>query len=104
MWQLIRQGVRWRPRERYALAMRGLDLAKVKSVKISFDPFYEDNAAIRYCVRSCLNNLFNFRYFWKTLGMPKVRMTNPKIKITYDIRNDRSPPFFDAEIGKLIIY
>lgn len=47
MWQHIRQGVRWRMRERYGLAVRGLDLAKVKSVKISLDPFYKDNLAIR---------------------------------------------------------
>lgn len=47
MWEHIRRGVRWIPRERYALAVRGLDLKPVKTLKISLDPFYKDTLALR---------------------------------------------------------
>ncbi|ETN69733.1 hypothetical protein NECAME_15119 [Necator americanus] len=88
MWQSIRYGVRWRPQERLALAIRALDLKSVKSVNISLDPLYPGNLSIRT--------------FWHSILSPKVRMTNPAVKVTAEIRNDRQPPFFVAllEDGK----
>lgn len=47
MWNEIRFGVRWRMRERMALAARGVNLENVKSVKISLDPFHEDTHSLR---------------------------------------------------------
>ncbi|VDK72941.1 unnamed protein product [Cylicostephanus goldi] len=47
MWQRIRYGVRWRPSERLALAVRALDLKSVKSVIISMDPLYPGNLSLR---------------------------------------------------------
>ncbi|KAI6183235.1 hypothetical protein M3Y97_00467300 [Aphelenchoides bicaudatus] len=84
MWEHIRRGVRWRINERYGLAVRGLNLSTVKAVKISLDPFYHDNLAMRQ--------------FWMQLSAPYTRATNPAIKVTHEIRNDRKPPFFDAQI------
>ncbi|KAL6733356.1 hypothetical protein Aduo_004007 [Ancylostoma duodenale] len=85
MWQRIRYGVRWRPDERLALAIRALDLKSVKSVNISFDPLYPGNLSIRT--------------FWHSILGPKVRMTNPAVKVTAEIRNDRQPPFFIAALN-----
>ncbi|CAJ0576488.1 unnamed protein product, partial [Mesorhabditis spiculigera] len=85
MWQQIRQGVRWNPSERFALACRGLDLKKVKSVEIAFDPCHPDTSALRK--------------FWEAISAPKVKLTNPAVRIKADIRNDRVPPHFVATLA-----
>ncbi|CAJ0960185.1 unnamed protein product, partial [Mesorhabditis belari] len=84
MWQRIRYGVRWVPRERFALACRGLNLAKVKTVDITFDPFHPSTRAIRS--------------FWEAISAPKIKMTNPSLRVKADIRNDQSSPFFVATL------
>jgi hypothetical protein len=38
------------------------------------------------------------------LSTPRIKSTNPATKVTYEIRNDRKPPFFDAQISKSIYY
>ncbi|KAE9419549.1 hypothetical protein Angca_006620 [Angiostrongylus cantonensis] len=84
MWQRIRYGVRWRPGERLALAIRALDLKSVKSVNISLDPLHHDTSSIRK--------------FWYSIMSPRVRLTNPSVKVAAEIRNDRQPPFFIATL------
>nr|CDJ88860.1 ATPase domain containing protein [Haemonchus contortus] len=84
MWQRIRYGVRWKPAERFALAARALDLKRVKSVDISLDPFHSGNESIRR--------------FWHSIMSPKVRLTNPTLKVSAEVRNDRQPPFFIATL------
>ncbi|KHJ75830.1 hypothetical protein OESDEN_24553, partial [Oesophagostomum dentatum] len=86
MWQRIRYGVRWKPDERLALAIRALNLKSVKTVNISLDPLYSGNLSIRT--------------FWHSILSPKVRLTNPAVKVSAQIRNDRQPPFFIATLGK----
>ncbi|VDN32684.1 unnamed protein product [Cylicostephanus goldi] len=39
-----------------------------------------------------------FRTFWHSIVSPKARLTNPAIKVTTEIRNDRRPPFFIATL------
>lgn len=92
MWERIRCGVRWRPRERAALAARALDLRKVKSVDISLDPFHPGNTSLRM--------------FWESILAPRIRMTNPQIKVKADVRNDRKPPYFVADLsdGQRLIF
>ncbi|KAK5969346.1 Mitochondrial Ribosomal Protein Large [Trichostrongylus colubriformis] len=85
MWQRIRYGVRWKPKERLDLAIRALDLKSVKSVEISLDPFHSGNRSIRA--------------FWYAIMGPKVRMTNPSLKVSAEVRNDRQPPYFMATLG-----
>ncbi|VDL69972.1 unnamed protein product [Nippostrongylus brasiliensis] len=84
MWQRIRYGVRWKPQERLALAIRALDMKSVKSVDISLDPLREGNHSVRK--------------FWHSIMTPKVRMTNPSLKVSAQIRNDRHPPYFVATL------
>ncbi|KAK6059786.1 hypothetical protein COOONC_02561 [Cooperia oncophora] len=85
MWQRIRYGVRWKPAERLALAARALDMKSVKSVDISLDPLHNGTASIRK--------------FWECIMSPKVRLTNPTLKVSAEVRNDRQPPFFIATLG-----
>uniref|UniRef100_A0A1I7XTB0 SEP domain-containing protein n=1 Tax=Heterorhabditis bacteriophora TaxID=37862 RepID=A0A1I7XTB0_HETBA len=100
MWQNIRYGVRWNPSERLALAIRGMDLKSVKNIEISLDPFHPGNQAIRYVMihfpTFLLTQFFLCRTFWHSVMTPKVRQTNPTLKVKADIRNDRHPPFFVA--------
>ncbi|CAI4222028.1 unnamed protein product [Auanema sp. JU1783] len=84
MWQSIRYGVRWNPAERLALASRGLNLSKVKAIDISMDPFHTGNHSLRT--------------FWHSISSPRVRMTNPTVKVKTEIRNDRQDPFFIATL------
>ncbi|CAO4363830.1 unnamed protein product [Caenorhabditis nigoni] len=80
LWSKIRYGVRWNPAERLALATRALNLQKVKSIDISMDPLHHDNLSIRT--------------FWHSIMAPKVRLTNPNVRVKTEIRNDRRGPFF----------
>uniref|UniRef100_A0A0N5AMD8 L51_S25_CI-B8 domain-containing protein n=1 Tax=Syphacia muris TaxID=451379 RepID=A0A0N5AMD8_9BILA len=91
MWQRIRHGVRWIPRERFALAARAVDMKDVKSVLISLDPFHPGNQSLRS--------------FWHVIASPRVKMTG-NFKIKTEIRNDRQPPFFVADLvdGKRLIF
>ncbi|PAV59403.1 hypothetical protein WR25_03528 [Diploscapter pachys] len=84
MWEKIRYGVRWKPRERFALACRSLNLKSVKSVDISFDPLRPGNESIRS--------------FWSSINAPRTKLTNPQVRIKTDIRNDRQPPYFIAHL------
>lgn len=92
MWQRIRYGVRWKPKERLALAVRALDLKSVKSIDISIDPFHQGN--------------YSIRKFWHSLPSPKTRVTNPALKVSTEVRNDRQPPFFVATLddGKKLLF
>ena len=87
MWERIRYGVRWKPIERFALAARALNLKDVNSVHISFDPFHPSTNSLRY--------------FWHAITTTKVKMTNPRLKLTTEIRNDGKEPFFVADLGTL---
>ncbi|KJH46901.1 hypothetical protein DICVIV_07027 [Dictyocaulus viviparus] len=84
MWQCIRYGVRWKPSERLALAIRALNLKSVKSIHISLDPLHHSNSSIRR--------------FWHSVMSPRVRLTNANVKVTSEIRNDLQPPFFVATL------
>lgn len=92
MWEKIRFGVRWRVGERTALAMRGVDLKNVQSIHFSFDPFHPGCGSLRT--------------FWFLLSSPYVRKTNPSTKIDCDVRNDRQPPYFYANLcdGKKLLF
>uniref|UniRef100_A0AC35UE39 L51_S25_CI-B8 domain-containing protein n=1 Tax=Rhabditophanes sp. KR3021 TaxID=114890 RepID=A0AC35UE39_9BILA len=92
MWQKIRYGVRWLPREQLALACRAMNFKEVKNIKISLDPYHAKNNSLRE--------------FWFNIQAPKVRATNPTLKITSEIRNDRQDPFFVAELkdGKKLLF
>uniref|UniRef100_A0A914WSV8 Large ribosomal subunit protein mL53 n=1 Tax=Plectus sambesii TaxID=2011161 RepID=A0A914WSV8_9BILA len=85
MWQRIRFGVKWKPAEMQALAVRGLNLQKVKNIRVSFDPFHPNNRSLRE--------------FWAALSGPKVKTTNPQCLVKVDIRNDRRPPYFEANLA-----
>lgn len=85
MWESIRYGVRWKPKERFSLAARALNLKDVSSVHISMDPFHSETNSLRY--------------FWHVITTTKVKMTNPKLKLTTEIRNDGKEPFFVADLG-----
>uniref|UniRef100_A0A7E4VAZ7 Large ribosomal subunit protein mL53 n=1 Tax=Panagrellus redivivus TaxID=6233 RepID=A0A7E4VAZ7_PANRE len=85
MWQSIRAGVRWRPVERFALSVRAINLKDVNSVHISLDPFHHDTNSLRY--------------FWHAITSTKVKMTNPRVKVTTEIRNDGQAPFFVADLA-----
>ncbi|CAI2325770.1 unnamed protein product [Caenorhabditis sp. 36 PRJEB53466] len=84
LWTKIRYGVRWNPAERLALATRALNLEKVKTIDISMDPLHADNLSIRK--------------FWHSIMAPKVRLTNPNVRVKTEIRNDRRAPFFVATL------
>ncbi|CAI5443411.1 unnamed protein product [Caenorhabditis angaria] len=84
LWSKIRYGVRWNPEERLALATRALNLSKVKNIEISMDPLHPDNLSIRT--------------FWHSITSPKVRLTNPAVRVKTEIRNDRKAPFFIATL------
>ncbi|GMS86706.1 hypothetical protein PENTCL1PPCAC_8881 [Pristionchus entomophagus] len=84
MWQEIRYGVRWNPSEKLALGIRSLGLQKVKSIDISMDPLYEGTP--------------NQRTFWHAVMTPRVRMTNPTLKVKTNLTNDRRAPSFVATI------
>ncbi|MFH4980765.1 hypothetical protein AB6A40_007474 [Gnathostoma spinigerum] len=92
MWERIRYGVKWRPNERLALAFRGLNMETVDSVKFSFDPFFDGNRSLRE--------------FWFSICAPRVRLTNPKLKVIAEVRNDRQPPFFLANLvdGRRLLF
>ncbi|GMT13397.1 hypothetical protein PFISCL1PPCAC_4694 [Pristionchus fissidentatus] len=84
MWQKIRYGVRWNPGERLALGIRAIDLQKVKSIDISMDPLHEENHSIRT--------------FWHAVMSPRVRLTNPAVKVKTNLANDRRTPSFVATL------
>ncbi|KAH7716784.1 Protein MRPL-53 [Aphelenchoides avenae] len=92
MWERIRWGVRWTPLERQRLAARALNLKPVKSILVSFDPFFKDNVALRT--------------FWFDIQGPRIKATNPKLRVKSEIRNDRQPPFFRAELedGRSLLF
>ncbi|VDM37011.1 unnamed protein product [Toxocara canis] len=92
MWERIRYGVRWIPSERLALANRALDLKNVKSIAISMDPFYPGNGSLRE--------------FWFNILAPRARLTNLQLKVKAEIRNDRKPPFFCADLmdGRRLVF
>lgn len=48
MWQRIRSGVRWRPKERFALAVRAMNMKDVKTIFLSFDPFRPGSGSLRF--------------------------------------------------------
>ncbi|GMR35563.1 hypothetical protein PMAYCL1PPCAC_05758 [Pristionchus mayeri] len=85
MWQKIRYGVKWNQAERLALGVRAIDLQKVKSIDISMDPLYEGNQSIRA--------------FWMAVMNPRVRMTNPAVKVKANLTNDRMKPNFVATLA-----
>ena len=47
MWESIRQGVRWKPRERFALAARAVNLQNVEKIHVSLDPLNANNNSLR---------------------------------------------------------
>uniref|UniRef100_A0A0N4ZXE6 Large ribosomal subunit protein mL53 n=1 Tax=Parastrongyloides trichosuri TaxID=131310 RepID=A0A0N4ZXE6_PARTI len=85
MWQKIRQGVRYVPKEEFAKACKEMDFTNVKSIKISLDPFHKQNNSLRN--------------FWFGISAPRVRSTNPSFKVTTEIRNDKEAPYFLAELN-----
>uniref|UniRef100_A0A915PL17 Large ribosomal subunit protein mL53 n=1 Tax=Setaria digitata TaxID=48799 RepID=A0A915PL17_9BILA len=92
MWERIRFGARWRTGERTALAIRGMDLKNVKSIQFSFDPFHHDCRSLRT--------------FWFLISSPYVQRTNQLIKVKCNIKNDRQPPYFYADLndGKKLLF
>ncbi|KAE9553537.1 hypothetical protein FO519_003230 [Halicephalobus sp. NKZ332] len=66
------------------MATRALNLKDVSSVHISFDPFHPSTNSLRY--------------FWHAITTTKVKMTNPRLKLTTEIRNDGKEPFFVADL------
>lgn len=85
MWTRIRKGIRWVPQERFALALKAVNLKDVKTIKISLDPFNQNNQSIRE--------------FWHGVSSSKIRMTNPTVKIIPEIRCDRGDPFILTELA-----
>lgn len=92
MWARIRHGVRWDRTEQTELALKALNLKEIKSLDISFDPFFKDTATLRD--------------FWHKMTVPKVRATNPKMRLNAQIRSDGQPPYFVAHLqnGKRLMF
>uniref|UniRef100_A0A915E6B2 Adenylate kinase n=1 Tax=Ditylenchus dipsaci TaxID=166011 RepID=A0A915E6B2_9BILA len=84
MWARITYGARWAPEITKVAASRALNLSKVKSIKVSMDPFYAGNKSLRE--------------FWYHVCDPEVKETNPSAKISTEIRNDGKEPFFEANL------
>ncbi|CAK5019721.1 unnamed protein product [Meloidogyne enterolobii] len=92
LWGRIRYGVHWDRKEQTELAVKALNLRKVLSVQLSMDPFSGDSTALRQ--------------LWCKLSAPKVRATNPRVRITHELRDDGKPPHFLMHLddGKKLMF
>ncbi|KAL7075181.1 hypothetical protein ACQ4LE_005613 [Meloidogyne hapla] len=92
LWGRIRHGVHWDRKEQTELAVKALNLRNVLSIQLSMDPFSGDNTALRQ--------------LWHKLSTPKVRATNPKVRVINELRSDGKPPYFlmQLEDGKKLMF
>ncbi|KAF7638322.1 Adenylate kinase isoenzyme 6-like protein [Meloidogyne graminicola] len=97
LWGRIRHGVQWNRNEQKELVVKALNLRNVYSVQLSMDPFSGDSTALRS---------HDFRQLWHKLTMPKVRATNPKVRITHEFRSDGRKPYFLMNLvdGKKLMF
>ncbi|KAI1714169.1 Mitochondrial Ribosomal Protein, Large [Ditylenchus destructor] len=84
MWGKIQYAARWNPETRLKAAARAINLAQVKKIVISLDPFYKGNTSLRE--------------FWYHVTNPEIKETNPEARVVANVRNDGKEPYFVAEL------